>query len=236
MKEVRSRGWIFVVNNYTDDDIAYVSSLYEDDLNAKYLIVGFERGKRTGTAHLQCYIYYNEAISLKTAKDKFDPWHSECQRATKNVEAYVYPMKEYDYYEVGERPRQGHRTDLEVIKHDIEQAVSEKQIARNYFSQWCQYRKAFTEYRRLIADYDTEVIIYMDDDYEYLAEVFNKLYDVFDRNLDYIVLDYTQVSEHELLQIYYSRQYRYIFIPNRSNYRSITKLTDKYITANPIDV
>lgn len=48
-----------------------------------------------------------------------DRYRWDKQRAKKNVAAYCYCMEDGDYIEFGERPRQGHRTDLEVIKHDL---------------------------------------------------------------------------------------------------------------------
>lgn len=153
MPQIQSNGYCYTVNNYTDYDIACAMSLYEF-YNVKYQIIGFEQGDRQGTRHLQCYVYFTNKISTTKfdaiIADTFDcnP-HTECQKAKKNVAAYVYCMEEYDYFEQGERPRQGHRTDLEAIKHDILAGRPDTQISKEYFSQWCQYRRAFQEFRSI---------------------------------------------------------------------------------------
>lgn len=167
----QSNGYCYTVNNYTDNDIAAAMAMYEDDTNAKYAIIGFEVGDREETPHMQCYIYYTKKIT----KGKFEKYiiehfdknlHSEAQSSKKNVAAYVYCMEDMQYYEMGNRPRQGHRTDLEVIKHDILSGKSEKNIANEYFSQWCQYRRAFNEFRYLNKKKKTKILLYGRDEDE----------------------------------------------------------------------
>lgn len=145
-KNVRSRGWCYTVNNYTDDDLADCMSLYEDDESCTYHIIGFEKGSRNGVPHLQCYIYYNEAKSWDTMYKRLHPNHFSAQKAKKNVSAYVYCMKDGNYFEQGTVPRQGNRTDLEAIRLRLEEGVSLKVIKKEYFNQWCQYRRAFDAY------------------------------------------------------------------------------------------
>lgn len=145
-KRVQSRGWCYTVNNYTDDDIADCMSLYEDDTNATYQIIGFEKGDRKGVEHLQCYIHYRNPVRWDTMKKRLHPNHFEAQKSHLNCFAYCYCMDQGSYYEQGEVPRQGHRTDLEVIRHRLDEGVPLRDLKKQYFSQWCQYRRAFTEY------------------------------------------------------------------------------------------
>lgn len=217
VKDVRSRGWCFTVNNYDDDDIAYVMSLFEEDTNCKYLIVGFEKGSRTEQPHLQCYVYYTEAKSWKSMKKIMGSWHFEQQKATKNVEAYCYCMEDGDFIEFGERPRQGNRTDLEVIKHDIINGRPMKDIANSYFSQWCQYRRAFDEYVKMIAkDKETQVAYYDNSKVLSQMKLIKKEYVNY-----YIVVGYKPIDE--VASIIVSGQYDYVFIPNILMYDEVFK-------------
>lgn len=211
----QSRGFCYTVNNYTDDDIAAAMAMYEDDKTAKYQIIGCEKGDRNDTPHLQCYIYFNDTISKETFErkiiDKFDRnLHSECQAAKHNSEAYVYCMEEQDYYEQGNRPRQGHRTDLEAIKYDLLNGKSKKKISKEYFSQWCQYRRAFDEFTNMHIKYDTKIIPY---DLHSRAEMMD-IYNI-KKDVDFIVYEpYGDgYSPYKILHLSYSGKYRYIFVP-----------------------
>lgn len=138
MPTERSRGWCFTVQSWDDDAWGAVSALYECDIDCTYLIIGFETAPRTGQKHLQCYIYYREAKSFNTMKKKLGNVHIEAEKAKLHVKAYCYCMEDGEWFEYGQRPRQGHRTDLEVIRHDlIDKKKPIKQIANEYFSQWC---------------------------------------------------------------------------------------------------
>lgn len=214
-KAVRSRGWCFTINNFTDDDIAYLMALYEEDTRIKYMILGFEEGSRKHTPHIQGYIYFGDAVSSSTVKKLMyiegRQHHVEAQKAKKNVEGYVYCMEDGDYYEMGDRPRQGHRTDLEVIKHDIENGRPMKDIAKNYFSQWCQYRRSFDEYKLMISNFRTEVYYY---DKSHPLQQMKKIRENYTDY--YIVTDC--LSPLELMKIISSNRYRYIFVPNLTLY------------------
>lgn len=214
MKNVRSRGWCFTVNNYDEDDICYVSSLYEDDVNCKYLIVGFETADRTGTPHLQCYIYYTDAISWQSMKQNMENninakcYHFEVAKSM--VAAYCYCMEEGDYYEYGLRPRQGHRTDLEVIKYDmLHKKKTLKEVSSEYFSQYCQYFRPFESFRRLhdLDKFETKLIMYDN-------ESIHKIYRDYPVGESLIVVSVYDYPPNVVLHMYHSRRYRYIFYPN----------------------
>ena len=56
----RSRGWVFTINNYTDDTVNMLNLLKDTAKNITHMIVGAEEGEQ-GTKHLQGYIRYNTA-------------------------------------------------------------------------------------------------------------------------------------------------------------------------------
>lgn len=222
-EKTRSRGWCITVNNYTDDDFKRISGLYEDDVNCKYLVIGFEEADRTGTEHMQVYVYYTNNISWKQAQKRFTPYHFEAQKAKKNVEAYFYSMEDGDFIEYGNRPRQGHRNDIAVCIEDIRQGKSMKQIATEYRHQWVQYRRSFEEYRKLIADYDTKLILY---DQSKLTQVLPIVYSMYDPDKD--MMD-TMGFMTDIAHQYYSRKYRYIFAPSRAGMEEISDIVYRVI-------
>lgn len=215
--ETRAHGWCYTVPNPTDDDIAYCMSLYDEDPNCKYQIIGTEISSRTQLKHLQCYIYYTDARKLSTIRKRLAPWHVEIQKSSKNVACYAYCMEDGDYYEQGERPRQGHRTDLEVIKHDLHERRPMKQIANEYFAQWCQYRRSFDAYvelHKIAPKYDTSMWYYSRDEIEliYVEDVLSRHVLIVREYSNYSLLD-------ELLHEYYSNKYEHIIIPE-STYKT----------------
>lgn len=160
MPRNQHRGFCFTVNNYSDEDIAAVAALYEEDELCTYLIIGYETAPRTGTKHLQCYAYYPNGRTFNHLKSVLPPQtHIEAQKSSSNVKAYVYCKEDGDYTEFGQEPRQGHRSDLENIKYKIIEGKDDKYLAMNYFSQYCQYGKRFQEARKLFAPrYETKLI------------------------------------------------------------------------------
>lgn len=208
-KNTRSRGWCFTVQNPTDDDMALVSSLFEDDHNATYLIIGDEIAPRSGTPHLQCYIYYTNKVSFSQITERLPGVHVEDQKAKKNVEAYCYCMDDGKFIEFGNRPRQGHRTDLEVIKHDLNRRRPMTEISQEYFSQWCQYRRSFDEFIRLnkLNIHETKIILYHVDS---THEAYRIFYSPKYRGKSAIIKPYEFV--HDVWDVLYSGQYEYLFI------------------------
>jgi Putative viral replication protein. len=113
----RSRGWCLTINNYTDEML----DIDIDDTDLDYLILGKEVGKK-GTKHLQGFCYCKNKISFERVKQYFPTAHIERQKGTL-ASAIVYCMKDGVYREYGVRPRQGKRTDLDIIKEDIKKSV-----------------------------------------------------------------------------------------------------------------
>lgn len=108
----RSRSWCFTLNNYVQEDEARLRALAPE---VGYLIFGREIGEN-GTPHLQGYIFFKNAIALRSAKAKIsDRAHLESSRGTPK-QASDYCKKDGNYEEYGELPKQGKRTDWERYK------------------------------------------------------------------------------------------------------------------------
>lgn len=93
----RARGWVFTLNNYTDEEEEFVKSW-----DCKYLIFGKEVGENL-TPHLQGYVYFTSQKTI-TALKKYSPRaHWELARGTPE-QAADYCKKDGDVFEKGVQP------------------------------------------------------------------------------------------------------------------------------------
>lgn len=72
-KAIRSRGWCFTINNYTQEDIDWLNGL-----NAKYLIYAKEVGEK-GTPHIQGFVHFKNPRRFNTVKKYHETAHWEKQ-------------------------------------------------------------------------------------------------------------------------------------------------------------
>lgn len=223
-KKTQSNGFCLTIQNYDKEDIEILESYYHNDYNCKYLIYGPEKA-RTGTPHLQVYIYYTKKLNVGKVIKMFSPWHVKAQKAKKNVNAYVYCMKDGEHVELGERPRQGHRTDLEAIKCDLKKGKSIRDISNEYFAQWCQYSRQFDRFKEMHKPLETKIIIYSDDP-KYII----KQFDIMKKYQDKYVYPATPatVLTHvsEILILKSQAKYQYIFLP--TSYFTLNEHNAKY--------
>jgi hypothetical protein len=134
-KNQRSRGWCFTWNNYTEDDFNHVK-----EIECEYLVVGKEVGE-SGTSHLQGYIYFKEAKSwLKMRKLLCDKAHIEATKGTP-VQASKYCKKDGDFFERGNLPGQGKRSDLEEVVAAVNEGLDLVTIATLFPIQWVKFEK-----------------------------------------------------------------------------------------------
>lgn len=107
----RSRGWVFTLNNYTNEDVVKLN-----DIKSVYLIYGREIAPTTGTPHLQGYVYFQNAKSFNAVLKMLPKGiHLEPQNGT-NDQAIEYCKKDNDFTEIGTRPSQGKRNDIQIVK------------------------------------------------------------------------------------------------------------------------
>lgn len=108
----RSRGWVFTVNNYTDDDKARLFTMADE---ATYLIAGLEVGKKTGTPHIQGYVHFANARTYESLRKKVPQGWFKKAKGT-GVQNKVYCSKQGEVFlEKGTPPVQGARSDLEEV-------------------------------------------------------------------------------------------------------------------------
>lgn len=131
---MRSRGWCFTLNNWTDDDMVYLSD--KETLGYRYIIFGCEVAPTTGTPHLQGFVYYDDAKSDKCIRKLFYGCHLEPQKGSLGSN-YKYTSKSGDFMEIGERPEQG-----KLTKEKIESIMLNPY---DNFHLYNQYRRSYRE-------------------------------------------------------------------------------------------
>jgi len=100
---IRAKGWVFTVNNYTDDDESSLKSLVIDGA-ATYVTYGREVAPRTGTRHLQgCLQLANKASKRQVKILMGRRTHFE-QRLGSIDQAVAYCQKDGDFVEHGTKP------------------------------------------------------------------------------------------------------------------------------------
>lgn len=145
----KSRYWCFTVNNFVSTDEDEFKAAVPQ--HASYLVIGREVGD-SGTPHLQGYIELNERKHITWCKNVLHGRaHFEARRG-KAQQAADYCKKDGQFFEEGKisQSKQGHRTDLDEIKQEIEEGADELTIAENHFHKWIIYRRSFEAYRGLV--------------------------------------------------------------------------------------
>lgn len=92
----RSRSWCFTLNNWTDADTEFLSTV-----PASYVVYGKEIAPTTGTPHLQGYLQLKEAKTLQAMKTMMGQrYHLEMRQGT-TKQAIDYCKKDGDWTEHG---------------------------------------------------------------------------------------------------------------------------------------
>lgn len=147
---LRARAWIFVINNYTDEDISEIMNLcrYKFGTKGVFLICGYEVGEN-GTPHIQGYVYFRCARTRRAISGDLSRAHLEPAKGTPedNVRYIVGPYKDVktgktkdvnpDVFIFGKQPRQG-RASYDKVQEAM-------QDPKNHIQTFTQYRKAYKE-------------------------------------------------------------------------------------------
>lgn len=203
----QSRGWCFTVNNWTDDDLAWLMAMCEENEDIKYMVIGFEIGGRCQTPHLQSFVLFVKRHTFKVIADLFEPNHVEPQKGSK-VQAIYYCRKDGDFWEYGERPRQGKRTDLDLIAQDIKDGVPMHDIANKYPSQYYFHHRGFKAYAEMLAPkHQTKLFFY------YATKPDSIQLMMAMKNSQDLLVEIDELYPHVVLIKYFSGQYRHIYYP-----------------------
>ena len=148
----RSRGFCLTVYK---DAIAFPNSVYS--------IVGKEICPTTGRPHLQCYVYYKNAKTLRSMNKLYPGIHVEPANGTP-VQNRNYCMKDKEFVETGELPKQGTRSDLESVYDMAAEGKTDVEIGEEHKASYIRYYKAIDRirfnYARLNNQYErVEVLV-----------------------------------------------------------------------------
>jgi len=163
---MRSRAWTFTINNYTDNDIdCFINEATSDA--CQYAICGWEVGEECGTPHMQCYIYYRNAISDKSFQSRFPRSSKFESRGSPEQNRTYCTKKNCEYWEVGELPHKG-RAQWDKIEDVYKDPKSNPHLFN-------QYRKTYEEVkqRELKAEKKTTTFYVIDPVHDAITEIFN---------------------------------------------------------------
>ena len=115
MPTVRSRSYVFTLNNYDDDNVAHLNLVLANTAMVNYAVYGFEVGA-SGTPHVQGYVSFATVKSMSQVKRFLGSprVHVEVAKGTAE-ENRVYCIKDGDHHSFGILPRQRQVTYIEVI-------------------------------------------------------------------------------------------------------------------------
>lgn len=139
----KALSWCFTLNNYTDADVARLSSMPS---NVCYVIFGKELAA-SGTPHLQGYVRFSSRVRIATVKAFCgEGAHVETTRSV--AASITYCKKEGDFHEFGEVPSgPGTRTDLDEFKASVcEGMLSAKDLREAHSEVWAKYPRFCLEY------------------------------------------------------------------------------------------
>lgn len=167
---IRSRGWCFTLNNYTDDEIAIAKAIECD-----YIVFGREVGEEEKTPHLQGFIHWANARTGISCRKIFANRAHWAKQMGSFAEASSYckkgnqPKAEWeelrsqgpnygrnkDVFEKGVDCEQGKRTDLEEAIKMIQEGAPMSAIAEYAPSTFVKCQKGLVALKAaLIKDRD----------------------------------------------------------------------------------
>ncbi len=117
----RARSYCFTLNNYSEDEYTAVT-----ELDVNYLVVGREIGE-SGTPHLQGYVNWHNAKSLPACRKLIPRAHWEITKGSP-LQASDYCKKEEIFFEKGELPEPGKRNDILVVREQVQNGASMRDI------------------------------------------------------------------------------------------------------------
>lgn len=185
------------------------------NLSCKYQIMAHEFGADNDTYHIQGYIYFKDAKSFNAVKKLLPPsTHIEARKGS-NADAMLYCMKEGVFWEYGEPPVQGKRTDLDVIYERIRQGWTLKHIATVYPKQYSLYFRSLGQYKKwVLADKEKDplIVLYIRSNRKSVCEL-QKLKQRYEKGEIMEISYYHSDDADKVYEYYYSKEYALITYP-----------------------
>jgi len=159
----RHRAWVFTINNYTSaHEVHLQQGMTPPGPAWSYIVYGREKGA-SGTPHLQGYVEFKNAVTLRSAKKHLNAptAHLEVRRGTA-AEADAYCRKEDpNPMFLGTMSQQGRRNDIHEVVDSIKAGASFEDILDNADSfQSLQVARVALPYKEPKRDWVTKVLWY----------------------------------------------------------------------------
>lgn len=143
MSNKPSKRWCFTVNNWEPND----ETTFQE-LECKYLVYGREVGE-SDTPHLQGFVTFKSAKRLAAMKKIHDKAHWE-QAKGNSQQASDYCKKDGDYFEKGDTPSQGKRSDLQLVADMIKAGTSIQEVADEHPTTYMKYGRGIRDLKLVL--------------------------------------------------------------------------------------
>lgn len=126
MPENKHRSYFFTWNNYPEDAYDNIKQYIID--NVQYGLLCKEVAPTTGTKHLHFYFYFKHQKAFDSMKEKFPKANIQAAKGSAQDNRIYHSKTDPDFFEFGEQPRQGKRTDLQQVLTSVQSGENIREI------------------------------------------------------------------------------------------------------------
>lgn len=146
---IRSRGWCFTLNNWTEEDELEVWDLSTNP-DVRYGVVGSEVGEE-GTPHLQGYVHFHNVKSGLYVKMLLGRAHWEPKHGTVKEASDYCKKEDPNYWEFGNIPdsdeEKGNKSRaIWAEQYELAKSGQFEQLDPRFYRTWKSIREDFTDY------------------------------------------------------------------------------------------
>lgn len=165
----RARHWVFTVNNYTQQQVQKLRSLWDpesEDSPTKYLIFQYEKAPDTGTPHLQGYIALTKATRFNQVKNllpngaHIEPAKGtpqQCKDYCSKEDSRDPDHQDLPFEEFGTLPpRKGARTDLDRVVEMVRAGSTVRDVAESAGPVFVKYHAGIKRLREVLQSNDRQ--------------------------------------------------------------------------------
>lgn len=140
----QSKTWVFTINNYTDEDVAWCTNIAEQ---ANMCVATREVGE-SDTPHIQGAVTFKRAYRLTQLKKLHDRAHWE---PAKTSDPGIYCLKaDSDVIVNVNNRKQGQRSDLDKAVADMRDGMSVADLVRNHTKTMIRYGQGMREAHKVL--------------------------------------------------------------------------------------
>jgi len=151
---LKSRDYCYTLNNYTQDEYEALGRI-----SCRYHIYGKEVGENN-TPHIQGYIYFVNPRAFSSMKKLMPRAHIETTQGSPQHNQ-TYCSKQKDFIEIGECPKQGKRTDVEIVREELAMGNGMRGVVRRATNlQQIKIAEAVLKYEEPKRDWKPHVVWY----------------------------------------------------------------------------